>query len=97
VAQGARGIRLQNIPGVGVVIGAFEGYGVYDNTIDSVTVADSGYGSPNLGYRADGMWILAICQGCKAYRIEEYRFYENVTANVGLELREFLDEHEAIS
>ena len=63
-----RGIRLQSIPGVGVVIGDFESNGVYDNTIDGVTVVDSGYGSPDLGGRADGMWILAYCQGCIANR-----------------------------
>lgn len=63
-----RGIRLQSIPGIGVLIGAFEGNDVYDNTIDGVAVVDSGYGSPGLGGRADGMWILAYCQGCKACR-----------------------------
>jgi len=61
-----RGIRLQNITGVGVWIGYASGiYEIYNNTVDGVTVADSGYGIDGKG-RADGMWIMAYCQGCKA-------------------------------
>ena len=63
-----RGLRLQNIPGIGVLIGAFDGNSVHDNTVDRVAVVDSGYGSPDLGGRADGMWIMAYCADCRAFR-----------------------------
>ena len=61
-----RGIQLQNVPGVGVVIASFEGNEASDNTVDGVTVVDSGYGNPNPGAEADGIWILAYGQGCTA-------------------------------
>ncbi len=63
-----RRVRLQNIPGISVLIADFEGNHVHDNRIDGVAVVDSGYGNPDLGWRADGMWILAYCEGCRAYR-----------------------------
>jgi hypothetical protein len=50
-----------------VIIGDYAGSEVYDNTVDRVTVVDSGYGSSGLG-RADEMWILAICRNCRATR-----------------------------
>src|SRR4030042_2388461 len=64
-----RGIRLENIPNVAVLIGEIrlENFEIYDNTIDNVTVVNSGYGISGLG-RGDGMWIMAYCQGCKATR-----------------------------
>jgi len=62
-----RGIRLQRIPNYGVIIGDFDGIEVYNNTLDGVTVVDSGYGSSGSG-RADGMWIMAICKDCRATR-----------------------------
>jgi len=63
-----RGIRLQNIPGVGVMIADFEGNEVHNNIVDDVVVVDSGYGGPDLSGRIDGIWILAYCKDCRACR-----------------------------
>ena len=62
-----RMVSLRDIPGVAVLIGAFDGKEVHDNRVESVSVIHSGYGGPSQTGRMDSMWIMAYCDTCRAY------------------------------
>lgn len=54
-----KAIRIQNIPGVAIAVAAFDGNEVYNNTLDSVTVINSGYGGTPFTGRNDAVEIRA--------------------------------------
>jgi len=81
-----KGIRIQSVPGVAVVIAAFDGNEVYNNTVDSVTVVDSGYGGPPFTGRADAIWILAYGAGTRASRNRVINCIVENNADDGIEV-----------
>jgi len=64
-----KGIRIHNVPGAGVMVASFsdEGNIAHYNTLDSITVVNSGYGGPPFNGRTDAIWIEAYGDGSTAY------------------------------
>jgi len=86
-----KGILIQNVPAVAVVVGAWKGLSwlpsneVHNNTLDSITVINSGYGGPPFTGRADAIWIYASA-GTRACRNRVINCTVENNADDGIEI-----------